>query len=337
MPSSSSRVVAALLLAAVAFAAPPAAAGTEQDKAQARQLGIDGVAAFERGDWSAALARFEAAERLFHAPTHLLFIARSQAQLGQLVAARETYVRLEQETLPPTASPAFRKAQEDAAKERAVLDEKIPILVVRAEPPVEAGLEVRIDGEPVDPEQLAEARVDPGRHRVEGRVGAREAAPVEVEVVTGERREVVLELPPAEATGEGPSVPSSPAPREDGGTSATTIAGVGAIGVGAAAIGLGAVLGIVSLGKSGDADDLYDQCGGDGGCDPDSAQGREVTSLDEEAATLGTVGVIALGAGVAIAATGVVLVLVGDDDDAPTDARLEVVPTLAGGLLRGRF
>jgi hypothetical protein len=340
MPSPP-RLLAALLVAAAIVSARPAAAGTEQDKAQARQLGIDGVAAFERGDWSAALARFEAAERLFHAPTHLLFIARSQAELGQLVAARATYLRLEQETLAPGASPAFRKAQTDAAQERAALEEKIPVLVVRTEPAGVEGVEVLIDGHPVAASELPEAHVDPGRHRVEGRADGREAPPVEVEVAVGERRDVVLELPAPKGGDPGVTSPTAVTPATDdgAGTSTTTIAGLGAIGLGVAGLGVGAVLGVVSLGKSGDADDLYERCGGDAGCDASSPDGREVRALDDDAATLGTIGVVALGAGAAIAAAGVVLVIVGEGDDegAPTDARVELVPTPAGALLRGAF
>lgn len=332
------RSLALVVALATGLAAAPAAADTEQDKAQARQLGVDGVQAFERGDWSAALARFEAAERLFHAPTHLLFIARSQEKLGQLVAARATYLKLEQEPLPPGASPAFKKAQVDAAQERTQLDTRIPVLVPRVQPAGVQPLEVRIDGRELDASDLEGARVDPGRHRVEARSGPRVGEPVDVEVAIGETREVVITLPEGPREPAAPGGGPTPAPAPESGTSTTTILGISAIGVGVAGLGVGAVLGIVSLGKSGEADDLYTQCGGDGGCDEASAQGQEVQSLDDDAATLGTIGVIAMGAGVAFAATGVTLLLVGGGEQAgPEDARVELVPTPGGAFLRGSF
>lgn len=334
------RLAGLVLALAATLAVGPAAADTEQDKAQARQLGIDGVAAFERGDWSASLARFEAAERLFHAPTHLLFIARAQEKLGQLVAARATYLKLEQEALPPGASAAFRKAQVDAAQERAQLDTRIPVLVPRVQPAGVQPLEVRIDGRELDASDLEGARVDPGRHRIEARSGQRVGEPVDVEVAIGETREVVIQLPDAPSGAAAPTGDTtSVTPAEEGGVQTTTILGVSAIGVGVAGLGLGAVLGVVSLGKSSEADDLYTRCGGDGGCDEASPQGVEVQSLDDEAATLGTIGVIAMGAGVAFAATGVALLLVGGDEPSAeaSDARVELVPTPGGAFLRGSF
>src|SRR5579883_2443273 len=56
------------------------------------------------GDEERAAAR---AEALVHAPTHLLYIARTEAKLGQLVEASETYARIQHEALAPDAPKAF--------------------------------------------------------------------------------------------------------------------------------------------------------------------------------------------------------------------------------------
>ena len=70
--------LAALLLAAATLASPVLA---QDAKGEARQLGIEGVKAFEAGDWQGAVSRFQKAEELYHAPTHLLYIARAQVKL----------------------------------------------------------------------------------------------------------------------------------------------------------------------------------------------------------------------------------------------------------------
>lgn len=337
MRSKLCRAVAALALMAVGLGVGPAAAGPEQDKAEARQRGIEGVKAFEAGDWKAAIESFEQAERLFHAPTHLLYIARAQVKLGQLLAARETYLRLEKETLSPGASPAFKKAQVDAGEERAQLEGKIPTLVVRVQPPDLSGVEVLLDGKVVEGSALGGALVDPGLHRVEARAGDRAAEPIDIEVVVGEKREIVLDFSTTPDAEPPPPRPSTPPEDEGDGVGASTVLGFSALGLGVAGLGVGAVLGIVSLGKGSDADDLYEQCGGDGGCDESSAQGQEVQALDDDAATFGTISVIALGAGAALAATGVVILVVGGGDDAPSDARVHVVPTAGGAMVSGSF
>ncbi len=338
MRSKLSRALASLaLVLATGLAPAPAAAGPDQDKAEARQLGIEGVKAYDAGDWQGAVTRFQGAERLFHAPTHLLYIARAQVKLGQLLAARETYLSLEREALPTGASPAFKKAQVDAAEDRVQLEGRIPTLVVRVEPPDLAGLEVLLDGRALEASALSAVQVDPGRHRVEARAADRAAAPIDIEVVVGEKREIVLDFSAPASAAPPPTRTTMPPEEESSGTATTTILGIAALGVGVAGLGVGAVMGIVSLGNSSDADALYLQCGGDGGCDQSSAQGAEVQALDDDAATFGTISVIALGAGAAFAATGVVLLLVVGGDDAPSDARVELVPTPAGAMLRGMF
>ena len=189
------RALASLaILAMSATFTAPCIAGTEEDKAQARQLATDGVKAFDGGDWARAVSYFEAAEKLFHAPTHLLYIARGQAKLGKLVAARDNYRKIESEPLGPSASPAFKKAQLDAQEERQQLEQRIPTLVVRVEPRDVEGLEVLIDGKVIEGSELGGALVDPGRHRVEARAPGRTAEPIEIEVVLGEKRDVVLDF-----------------------------------------------------------------------------------------------------------------------------------------------
>jgi hypothetical protein len=331
------RLVARLAIFALASTFTTAAfAGTEEDKTQARQLATDGVKAFDAGDWARAVSYFEAAEKLFHAPTHLLYIARGQAKLGKLVAARDSYRKIESEPLGPTASPAFKKAQVDAGEERQQLEQRIPTLVVRVEPRDVEGLEVLIDGRVIEGSELGGALVDPGRHRVEARAPGRTAPPVEIEVVLGEKRDVVVDFSGSPAPEKQADAPpqATVAPQDDGAT--MTILGVSAVGLGVAGIGVGAVLGIVSMGKSSDADELYEACK-QKSCAQNSTEAVEVRGLDDEAATFGTISVLSLGLGAAFAATGVVILVVGSDDGGASEARVEVRPALGGGFVSGTF
>src|SRR5437879_7764852 len=83
-----------------------------EKKAAARAAYQEGVKFQDEGKAAEALARFESAEKLFDAPTHLLHIAECQALTGRLVESSETYETLARKTLPPGAPDAFVQAQQ---------------------------------------------------------------------------------------------------------------------------------------------------------------------------------------------------------------------------------
>ena len=82
---------------------------TDLERATARDAANSGRAAFDSGQYEKAIDQFTRAEQLVHAPPHLLFLARSQAKLGKLVAAHETYLKITRETLKSNAPKAFRR------------------------------------------------------------------------------------------------------------------------------------------------------------------------------------------------------------------------------------
>ena len=86
----------------------------------ARDLAKKGAEAFVAGNHAEALDFMTRAEALVHAPPHLLYIARAQAALGKLVAARETYLKVTREELPASAPRAFKDAQSQAKARHAV-------------------------------------------------------------------------------------------------------------------------------------------------------------------------------------------------------------------------
>ena len=90
------------------------------------------------GSWSRP-SRFESAERLFAAPTHLLHIAQCQAATGKLVEAQETYATLSHLSLDKQAPAAFREAQEAGRAEQAKIKPRVPTLRVVTSPAATSG------------------------------------------------------------------------------------------------------------------------------------------------------------------------------------------------------
>ena len=82
----------ACLLALTTTAAAQMSEG--EKKAAARAAYTEGVDLQEKGKPAEALSRFEAAQKLYDAPTHLVRIAECQALTGKWVEASETYETL---------------------------------------------------------------------------------------------------------------------------------------------------------------------------------------------------------------------------------------------------
>src|SRR5262245_48638273 len=110
-------VLAISILGATRAAAEPTAA----EKETARSLMTDGRDARERGDFRAALKRFEAVDTIMHVPTIGLELARTQVALGQLVEARETVRRIARLPEDPSDPAPFREARVQVDK----LDEEL--------------------------------------------------------------------------------------------------------------------------------------------------------------------------------------------------------------------
>ncbi len=298
--------------------AQPAAAAPDDDKAKARDLFTKGAKAVEDGRAAEGLPLLTEAERLFHAPTHLLYIARAQAATTQLLAARETYKKLVGEVLPAKASKPFLDAQANGKKELASLESRIPRVIVQVEPQP-ADLVVTLDAAAL-PKPLGETiEIDPGAHTVVARAAGYVDGTVTVMAPEGRTTEVRIKL--AIEKKAGPAGPTDPEPDAGGGWPATRIASVPLMAVGGAGLIAGGAMGIVSLLKTSDADEQFETCGA-----PCRA---EITSLDEEAATLGTASIIGMAAGAAVLTTGIVLFVVGGDGE-PAPAQSGSARMLAG-------
>jgi hypothetical protein len=218
-PAPSLLALALLAPAPAAAQSPSAPPPSAADRATARALAQEGLAALGHKDFAAAADRFARADATVHAPTFLIKLAEAQAGLGQLLNALETCSRIRREGLGPDAPSPFVQAHEDAGKALAALQARLG----------------------------AKRAVDPGKHVI------RAAAPgfraKEASVTVAERAVQLVPLAldepgPAEAIPEAPSAPPAGSVRRPLG-----IAGLAAGGVGLA---VGSVLGGLAIAKHGE-------------------------------------------------------------------------------------
>jgi hypothetical protein len=196
---------AALVCAGPAIAEPSAA-----DKASARSLMADGRAARDRGDASAALKAFSAADGIMHVPTTGLELARAQAAVKALVEARDTALRVVRAPEGASDPAPFRAAREAAAALANELDKRIPTLAITV---AGAPAQVTIDGVDVPAAELAQPRrLNPGHHTVQASFGGvATSVDRQVDLAEGDAKRVSLDAPAAAGT-----VPPAGGPQESG-------------------------------------------------------------------------------------------------------------------------
>jgi hypothetical protein len=297
-------------------------AQSDADKAAARAAAQQGIQAYTEGRFAEAADLLNRAETLYHAPPHVLYQARTQEKLGHLVEARELYLKLTRETLAPNAPEVFRTAQAEAKAELTALEARIPYLTVVLNP-ANANAKVMLDGVELPPAMIGlESPINPGKHRAVAVVGTTEGPAQEVDVAEGARLKV--EVSPAAPVA--PVTTPPPATPMDQGTSdpgkGLRIGGYVALGVGVVGLGVGTVFLVNGLGKSSDSDKLFKTCdAGPGGCS--AAEEREVSDLDDDAASAKTIGAVGLGVGfVGVGAGITMLVLAGNQSADNTQARI---------------
>lgn len=336
-------VVLSLCLGGVLFAGR-ASAQSEEEVAGARAAATEGIKAYNEGRWSAALDLFQRAESLLHAPTHLLFMARANAKLGHLVAARELYNKIVREPLGPKAPKAFQSAQEAAREEITQVEPRIGKLTVTVQAPAGVKPVVKMDGETFPSALVGVPRpVDPGEHVIEASAEGYLVARQNAVVKEGGNASLSLALEPdpnaqaraPAATAPTPAAPP-PAPDQDQGVDAEAgtdlaVPAYVALGVGAVGLGVGLVFTLRSAGKRSDADAAFARCqqnGVDGSCKQEDPLTDKIDKLYDDAGsaqTLATVGYVVGGVGIA---AGVTLLLL--DDSSGTAKREPRVTPFVG-------
>lgn len=338
-------------------------AQSDEQRAAARSLATEGATAFNEGKYQEAVELFGKAESLVHAPPHLLFLARSHAKLGQFVKAREAYMKIVKETLPPNASPAFRNAQSSASDEVQLIEPKIASLTVKVEGGQGAkDLAVLVDGAPINALLIGVAQpIDPGQHKIEAGATGLRASEQSVTLGEGERKTVALKLEsapgaaPLIAVAQAPAATaepqpaataapaSSPAPQKDEGPapkddkSGLRIGSYVAFGVGVVGLAAGTFFTLQSSSKRNDADDKWEECGGDAGCRADNPLAEEVDSLDRDADSAQTLGIVGFAVGAVGVGVGTALFIMSSGDSSENAARIEPYVGLGMAGVKGRF
>lgn len=362
------RVLPAALWVVGLVSAPSVVrAQSDEQRAAARSLATEGATAFNEGRFKEAVDYFGKAESLMHAPPHLLFLARSHVKLGQLVRAREAYLKIVKETLPANAPKAFRDAQTAAETEVRDVEPKIASLTIRIEGGEGAtDVGVMVDGVALPNVLVGLAQpIDPGTHRIEaGATGFR--APSEpVTLAEGEKKSVVLKLEsapgaaplvagPAAAApaGAAPAPGTTPAPAAATAPTASPTTDTGpqkdsggglrigsyvAFGVGAIGLAGGALFTLQSASKRKDADSTFAACSAEpGGCHDDDPRSAQTDELDRDADSKKTLGIVGFAVGGVGVAAGVTLLVLSSGGD---EKKAGIQPWIGLGSagLRGRF
>jgi hypothetical protein len=211
---------ATVLIVATFQTALPRSAHAESPSSRrelARELMKRGNQLRAARDYEGALNAFRAADDIMHVPTTGFEVARSEAQLGQLVEARDMLARVAQIPARSDEPQAFKDAREYARLLDIEIGAKIPKIRLRvdlADNTRAAGdVVVSVDGENVPNAALdIPYAVNPGKHTIVANALDGRQAKEEVVVREGEESRIVLLL-----SGEMPTAPTPvghEAPRE---------------------------------------------------------------------------------------------------------------------------
>lgn len=324
------RVFASLLVGCL-FLAPVASAQTDQERSVARSTARSGVEAFREGRFEEAIELLTRAESVVHAPTHLLFLARAQAKLGNLVEAKEAYLKVINEQLDDKSPPAFIQAQDSARSELETIQGRLASLEIIVTGADRKEVEVSIDGKPL-PNIAIGVYTDasPGKRRLVVSAPGKETQELTVRLDEGQKESVKVELADTSVGGE--QAPAAATAEVDiAAPSSRKTIGFVLGGVGIVGVGVGSAFGFMTLSDAHDArnDDSLcpdEQCTSDG----DDAIAR--------AKTKALIANIGIGAGAALVAVGAYLVITSPKSGKEVVRfRPHAGPTVSGVSLGGQF
>lgn len=287
------------------------------DKQEAEKHFRAGVSLQKVEDFEAAIAAFEASLRLHPTKSALFNLANCLRATHRYGEAIQAFERLQRE-YGDTLDAPMREAVERQLRELRNLSAS---LALEVEPD---GAEVLIDGKLVGRAPLAEPLLlSPGLHDVEVRLEGYEPARIRIDLVSRQRADRRITLTETEQAPPPPVSPPPPKPEtapvagpapqppprpDDQGSSFTTVGWI-TTGAGLAMLAAGTATGIWALSVD---DGLQDDCI-DGHCPP--GRGSDIDKLE----TLTTTTNVLMGVGLAVSATGVVMLL----SDTPRDREPE--------------
>lgn len=309
---------------------------TPEGKSAAREWARKGTKEYADGDFAAAITSLTKAESLFHATTHVLYLARCHEKVLHLADARELYLSLIHEQVTDSMSAAMREAQAAAAEELRALEPRVPYVTLLLEGGDAEGVEVTDNGQRLPPAAIGIRRpVNPGKHQfIASGSGVR--GELTVTIAESENITSTLKLEPhAEAVPSAPLArPSTVAPKptgktaESGGDRVMLYTGIGVGTLGVAGLVTGTVLLVSAGGKHDDRSALARDCSTANGtlwCSADQAERIERLQDDEQTARTASCWSFAIG-GVALAAGGTLVLFDILGQPSPQKSGRRVVP-----------
>jgi hypothetical protein len=303
--------------------APSALAGENETKAQA--LYDEAKTLVAQNNWAAACPKLLESKRLVAEMKTIYRLAECYEHIGKLGPAWRYY----QEAGIAAAKAGETEKSRAAIEHAAAIEPKIGKLRASSQAPADAELE--IDGEVmIKPWVDVAFGLDPGEHSINVHAPGKTPFHAKIHIAAGATVPIVIPaLSPEDAPVPPPvnDTPKSDVPPEAPVTTKrapiTTTVGWVLLGAGVVTTGVGGYLALSARSKYHDADE---HCGANG-CD---AEGFAATN---DARSLGNVATFVFGAGIAVAATGVVLLVLPHGDAQPTT----VAFTGQGLMLRGSF
>lgn len=298
------RAVLVLATAIQAFllvvAVPSTALGQwESDRATARNLAAEGNAALKAEDYTTAEDRFRRADALVHAPTLVVDHARSLIGLGRYVEAQERLELVLREGVSENAPWVWKRALQDARQLVEEVKPKIGWLTLFVKGPSDP--QVTVDGVQIPTVSLGVRRAtDPGPRRIRAVAAGYLPTETTITMLQGSEQAVTLDLKiDPDANGPAVLVPApQPPPLAMGERhppkKRSNAIGYAAIGVGTAGLAIGAVTGVLFLGKH---SDLQSKC-------PDASHCSQQGLIDDYN-RFGTISGISLGVGLASSVAGI--------------------------------
>lgn len=323
------RFVAPVFVLASALASPALA---QPDDPQAEVLFREGREAVDRGDYITGCTKFAASLRLAQRASPLLNLANCEEHQGRFVSALAHWT--EGIALLPKGD-----ARIEISRQRAdALGRRIPRLTIVLAPSPPPGTKVTLDGAQVSPAALGVPQpIDLGDHTiVAGAPGFTDGTST-LTLAESERREVTVTpgIASVPVPVVAPPVVNKPPPPEAPPSSGLRSAGFVLVGVGVASLAVGAVTGVLTIGKKNAvekacADTASGFCGGNS---------TAVIALERSGKQLSTISTVSFLVGAVAVGAGVTLVILGAPRRAPTTATLTpLVTTSSGGLvLEGSF
>jgi hypothetical protein len=288
--------VFSVTLAAFLLRSAPALAGEE---AAAEALFLEAKRLSAAGKFAEACPKFAESNKLDRGAGTLIHLGDCYEKNHQTASAWATY-----REASSAAQALGRSDWEKLASTRAAaLEPKLAKLTIRVATPAEK-IEVSRDGSQTSPASWGVAiPVDVGTHVVQASAPGRKPFKTSIEIKRdGDRDEVVIPQLEPQPAGTAPAAPAadSSARPEGGGSSQRTI-GFVVGGIGVAGLAVGAITGLIAIGKNNDS---KKDCPNAGAC-----ASNDAVDAADGARQFGTISTIAFIAGGVGAAVGAVLVL----------------------------